>query len=203
VRGGVCQPLGSFVCMNGGENTCHYDGNGTLVGQPECKCKQGFTGTWCELQANVLQKGIEPRSSASNITQEKVKIAKETSKNASIENSSKPLTESIPEEDQTEKKLTTTKDEVQETSSTESSSTTEIPTTLDATDPSKKSETLDETTKPVSDAVTTISTKLQSSSEIGKPDKFGVRAIHSDVFNSGKRIEHFGSEEGLQSFKDY
>ena len=39
--------------------------------------------------------------------------------------------------------------------------------------------------------------------ELDVLNEFGVRAIHSDVFNSGKLIEHFGSEEGLQSFKDY
>ena len=29
-------------------------------------------------------------------------------------------------------------------------------------------------------------------------EEFGIRAIHSDIFNSGKRVESLGSREGLQ-----
>lgn len=29
-------------------------------------------------------------------------------------------------------------------------------------------------------------------------EEFGIRAIHSDIFNSGKRVEGLGSREGLQ-----
>merc|ERR1712098_622120 len=48
---------------------------------------------------------------------------------------------------------------------------------------------------------------VEKSEEIEKSEEnvseLGVRAIHSDVFNSGKLIENFGSQEGLQSFHHF
>ena len=47
-REGRCLPLASHRCRNGGEDVCRYLGNMTRVGEPRCKCRDGFTGPLCE-----------------------------------------------------------------------------------------------------------------------------------------------------------
>jgi len=236
--------------MNGGEDTCNYYGNGTMVGQPVCKCKPGFSGTWCEVQENVQSKeiqsknsgetneAIEPRNSGTSISgnglfdkTESTTDKDVTQKTAAndVENTSKvkneimadkPVTDSNEKEDNG--KHVTVKDEeivtskqnvegdirttVNDVVKITTSSTSEPIVTSEDVDWSKKSNT----NAPISE--TTIEGKASSKEEPAskKEDKvveevseLGVRAIHSDVFNSGKLIESFGSEGGLQSFNDY
>jgi len=216
-RGGRCQPMGSFVCMNGGQDTCRYDGNGTLLGQPQCQCRQGFSGTWCEVQEGGSKEAIEPRNSGTNIT---VKEVEHKAEDVKIESTSEAAMAEKGDID--DDKPVTNKDgvhEIVESVSIESSTAiTEPDVTSDVVDWSKKSVTAipekntnaDDDIEKEIDTVRTVPI-TSSSSQAGivnqvsddSSTEFGVRAIHSDVFNSGKLIENYGSEEGLQSFKDY
>ena len=76
-REGRCQPLGSFLCFNGGRDVCYYDGEGVRLGDPVCKCPPGYWGTWCEHAGNgsrtgntdyISIEGVEPRHSSANVT---------------------------------------------------------------------------------------------------------------------------------------
>ena len=48
LRDGRCGPDSPLVCMNGGEDLCTWAGNGTQVSPPRCKCRPGFTGSYCQ-----------------------------------------------------------------------------------------------------------------------------------------------------------
>ena len=48
IRDGRCLPVGVFRCMNGGTDFCSWHGNGTMVEQPRCRCKEGFSGKYCQ-----------------------------------------------------------------------------------------------------------------------------------------------------------
>eukprot|EP00092_Neocalanus_flemingeri_P006703 GFUD01007240.1.p1 GENE.GFUD01007240.1~~GFUD01007240.1.p1 ORF type:complete len:882 (+),score=165.63 GFUD01007240.1:158-2803(+) len=48
LRDGRCLPVGVFRCMNGGIDICTWTGNGTMVDQPRCQCKNGFSGKYCQ-----------------------------------------------------------------------------------------------------------------------------------------------------------
>jgi len=50
-REGRCLPLASHQCRNGGEDACLYLGNMTRVGEPWCRCRDGFQGPLCEEEA--------------------------------------------------------------------------------------------------------------------------------------------------------
>jgi len=213
VRRGRCQPLGSFLCMNRGNDTCRYDGNSTLVGQPECKCRPGFAGTWCEVEQEetkeVEQEGLEPRNSGTDI----INGQKESAKDIITETTSQAVTS--PTEENNEQESSTTKKEIKETVLLKAENDVDS----GDVDWSKKSETLTpekhssdlvgtkqeiETTVPSASSPSRVSIPSKAASQDNDvSSEFGVRAIHSDVFNSGKLIEHFGSEEGLQGFRDY
>jgi len=79
LREGKCQPLGSFLCFNGGKDVCMCDGSGKRHGDPVCRCARGFWGTWCQHSGNgsrtgvahadiITIEGVEPRNKANNIT---------------------------------------------------------------------------------------------------------------------------------------
>lgn len=268
VRGGKCQPLGSFVCMNGGQDTCSYYGNGTMVGQPLCGCKPGFSGTWCESEESVQSKEIQPKKSggtnevieprnsgtgisgnglldeadsttgkdvtpktATNdvenpstdknemIADKPVAVANEkedNDKQVTVKDEAGDDKIAIKEEEDSEK--VTSKpdfDEDKETSVNDdekvtTTSTSEPIVTSEDVDWSKRSNTNSPENSPKPETTTAGGSSSEQTPTSNKADKavedvseLGVRAIHSDVFNSGKLIENFGSEEGLQSFKDY
>merc|ERR1719320_2013137 len=239
VRGGRCQPVGSFVCMNRGEDECQYYGNGTMVGQPECKCRPGYGGTWCEQQqpdTADTNEAIEPRHAGDKT--EGQEDGKETTEVAGskLAGSEAALQDPIAEtehkvvaeklvgseqeniKEQTEK--TSGDDEKQLASGIDAdidkdktkedpNSAKENPTAAEVAavdvDWSKKS---DKSGEPNTDKKPETSSENKAvTEESEKSDEnvseLGVRAIHSDVFNSGKLIEIFGSDEGLQGFHHF
>jgi len=48
IRLGRCLPVGDFLCMNGGIDICSWHGNGTMLEEPRCQCRGGFTGKYCQ-----------------------------------------------------------------------------------------------------------------------------------------------------------
>merc|ERR1712083_396897 len=58
-REGRCLPLGSFLCMNGGKDTCRYLGNGTQIGGPKCDCTSDFEGDLCQKSKSKTEVLIE------------------------------------------------------------------------------------------------------------------------------------------------
>jgi len=252
VRGGKCQPVGSFVCMNRGEDVCHYYGNGTMVGQPECKCRPGYGGTWCEAEIEQEEEKhssadtkevIEPRhagdktegqedgSETSEVTGNEVVdsevVAKDTITEKEHEVVDKKLVgseqEDIKEEtseigDNGDKQETNDKDKATKSgddsdqakeSKEDQKDVTEKPTEAEVTavdiDWSNKSEKSGEPNtdkKPETSSDDKAVTEESEKSDENMSE-LGVRAIHSDVFNSGKLIEIFGSDEGLQGFHHF
>ena len=145
MREGRCQPVGAFLCLNGGEDICRYHGNGTRIGEPLCDCKPGFWGRWCETDASsqsyMSLEGVEPRNSVSLTSQEE-------------SGDQEPPTSTQPSQDQG-----------RDTSSQQP----------------EHNQKLDH----------------QDFQELIH-EEFGIRAIHSDIFNSGKLVETLGgSKEGL------
>ena len=70
-REGKCQPVGAFMCFNGGVDICVYNGTGVRIGDPVCSCPSGFWGTWCEQSGigarvggeDIINiEGVEPRN---------------------------------------------------------------------------------------------------------------------------------------------
>ena len=153
MREGRCQPLGTWLCQNGGEDICRYHGNGTRIGDPLCDCKPGFWGRWCETDASshsyIRLEGVEPRHSVS-VTKEETRVEAEVSEE--IKTSTK-----------------TSQAEVRET--TRTLETSQKPEQINKLDEEDFHELIHE--------------------------EFGIRAIHSDIFNSGKLVESLGSREGL------
>jgi len=246
VRGGRCQPVGSFVCMNGGEDTCHYYGNGTMEGQPECRCRPGYTGTWCENQiaSTGTSEIIEPRHSHTDTNQEEDgKISKEAEIDSIVE--TKPEEEGEKTDGNEEKTEEEISDGVQKQTevvmdtdndkvvSDNSETVAEVqnkenpkdanenpkdpevdPADVDWSKKSESAENSQTDKKPETSSEDKTQPEksdktkgVEKSEEIEKSEEnvseLGVRAIHSDVFNSGKLIENFGSQEGLQSFHHF
>jgi len=260
VRGGRCQPAGSFVCMNGGQDTCSYYGNGTMLGQPVCHCKPGFSGTWCEADIGVQSKeilreneavtneSIEPRNAGTIIsdngvldkadankdvdatkntntaespTMSKIEVVDEDADSVgneidkSIQDDVEDGKQAIAENEAANNDGATNKPEIEEAN--------KAMLMQDEAKQIEKNELKDDIASTSEPIVTTADVdwsnksaspgdaeeeqkKAAAPEEVEKPEEvseLGVRAIHSDVFNSGKLIENFGSEEGLQSFKDY
>ena len=48
IRDGRCQEGEAFLCMNGGVDVCSWNGNGTMVERPRCKCRPGYSGKFCQ-----------------------------------------------------------------------------------------------------------------------------------------------------------
>jgi len=264
-RPGRCQPLESFVCMNGGLDTCTYYGNGTMVGQPSCKCKPGFSGTWCEVAEKLKSKDIqvqekqtiEPRNSAtsnakkhsSKNTHNKRKDInrnnKEEKKEVANKNNEKDIGDAHVKSKKTEEKEEKEKskstkternnDEKEKSEASndkkgpkesdkmedfdvESENGTEVRDEDDADiantetrlDPDENSEApnesmvsknkSDENNQEEVESEDPDSVTQDSDRSIEEASELGVRAIHTDVFNSGKLIENF---EGLQSFEHF
>jgi len=247
--------------MNRGEDECQYYGNGTMVGQPECKCKPGYGGTWCEQQqpdTADTNEAIEPRHAGdkteaqeetseaagsevannevagneeadSNVASTEVAGSKVAGSEAALqdpiaETEHKVVAEKLvgsEQEDIKEQSEKTSDDDEKQLASgidvdidkdkpkEDPNSATENPTAAEVAavdvDWSKKSEKSGEPNtdkKPETSSENKAVTEESEKSD-ENVSELGVRAIHSDVFNSGKLIEIFGSDEGLQGFHHF
>ena len=247
--------------MNRGEDECQYYGNGTMVGQPECKCKPGYGGTWCEQQqpdTADTNEAIEPRHAGdkteaqedgtetseaagseaadnevagneeadSNVASTEVAGSKVAGSEAALqdpiaETEHKVVAEKLvgsEQEDIKEQPEKTSGDDEKQLASgidvdidkdkpkEDPNSATENPTAAEVAavdvDWSKKSGEPNTDKKPETSSENKAVTEESEKSD-ENVSELGVRAIHSDVFNSGKLIEIFGSDEGLQGFHHF
>jgi len=228
------------------------------MGQPECRCRPGYGGTWCEAEIEQeeeqhssadTKEAIEPRhagdkteeqedgSEASEVTGNEVAGSEVVVEDAITETEHKAVAEKLVGSEREDIKEGTSEisndDDKQETGGNEAANDNAKATKSgDDSDQAKetKEDQKDSTEKPTESEVTAVdidwSNKSEKSGETNtdkKPEtssedkavteeseksdenvsELGVRAIHSDVFNSGKLIEIFGSDEGLQGFHHF